>query len=319
MVDHALEPSRPSGRAERGRGGAQVHGQARRARLLQQPQRHERVVALVGARERAHAAIGEARRAYAESVGRLVHRDAGAGLDQARAHGGRIQGDGFVRFGRKGTQHGGASRAEHAGLLVGDGAERRAEVGLVVLLDAHDGGGQRRDDVGRVEPPSHPDLQHRHVHALAAEVVEAGGGEDLEVGGMGGDRARADEALGGAAHALDRGLERGRSHVAPAHRDALVDAHQVGRGVAAHHEARRAERGIGVGHDRSLPVGAGHEQRRERALGMLQFFAERPHRLQTELDAETDATRQVGGGAGAAAGGPGRHRGRDKRYYNSPA
>ena len=130
----------------------------------------------------------------------------------------------------------------------------------MVLLDADDRGSERLGDVGRVEAAAHADLEHGHVHARAAEVVEGGGGEHLEVRGVGGDRARADQARGRATDAVDGGLERGGTDVPPPHRDALVDVDEMGRGVAPDGEARGAQGGVGVGHDRALSVGARDEQ-----------------------------------------------------------
>jgi len=125
---------------------------------------------------------------------------------------------------------------------------------------------------------------------------------------MGGDRSRPHEPGGRGADALDGLLEAGAADVAAADRDPLVDPHEVGRGVPPHGEARGAERGVGVGHDRSLAVGARHQEGGERALGMAQGRGERAHRLEAELDPEAGATRQVRGGAGAAGGSAARHR-----------
>ena len=91
LDDDALEPSRPLRPGQRGGGGAQVHGHARGPRFLQQAQRHERIVALMSAGERAHAVVREARGLNLEPVARRGRflLDGGAGLGGERAeHGG---------------------------------------------------------------------------------------------------------------------------------------------------------------------------------------------------------------------------------------
>jgi hypothetical protein len=75
------------------------------------------------------------------------------------------------------TDDGGPSGAEHAGLLGGDLAEGRSQELLVVEVDAHDRGSERLRDVRRVEPAPEPHLEHGHIDAPAAEMLEGGGGQ----------------------------------------------------------------------------------------------------------------------------------------------
>ena len=93
---------------QRGGGGAQVHGHARGPRFLQQAQRHERVVALMSAGERAHAVVREARSLNLEPVARLLHGHPLARAHEAGARRGRFLLDGGAGLGGERAEHGGA-------------------------------------------------------------------------------------------------------------------------------------------------------------------------------------------------------------------
>ena len=64
------------------------------------------------------------------------------------------------------------ARLDDAGLLDGDRFERGAQVLLVIEPDRRDGGDQRVEDVGRVEPAAEPDFADRDLDAGAAEQLE---------------------------------------------------------------------------------------------------------------------------------------------------
>ena len=127
----------------------------------------------------------------------------------------------------------------------------------MVEVDADDRGGDGLHDVGRVEPAAEARLEDGHVHALAAEVREGGGGRHLEEGRVRLEDPAADEPLGRVAHRAHRDREVAVGDLAPVHRDPLVHAHEVGGGVAAGAQARGAQRRVAVGRDRALAVRAG--------------------------------------------------------------
>ena len=249
-------------------------------------------------------------------LGLAGDRGAVSCVDEARSAGLRLALDGAPGRAGHRAQDRRTPRPEHAGFLAGDGGEAPAQEPLVVAGQAHDGRSQRLRDVGRVETPPHAHLEHGHVHSRAAEVVEGRGGQRLEVGGMRRDDAGGHEAFGGAADAAHRPVEGGVRDEPIVDGDPLVNAHEVGGGIAADAEARRPERGVDVGHDRPFAVGPGDEKRRVGAFGTSEGFGERPHRLEAELDAESDAGGEIGGGrpcAGArhpeeSSGGGGRRR-----------
>jgi hypothetical protein len=122
-------------------------------------------------------------------------------------------------------------------------------VAFVVARQRHDGRSQRILRVCGVESASHAHLEHRNLDARAAEMLERRRRQHLEVGRLLGNAAGAGQALGRLAHAT-HGASQGRVRdVAPIHRDPLVDADQVRRGVAPGPQATGAQRGVNVRRD----------------------------------------------------------------------
>jgi hypothetical protein len=301
----ALQPSRPP-RAGHGLGQpAEVDGETLRRRRLQQPDGDEQVVALVRAGQGPQARVATGRGREVDRVARTVagrrglpsargsDSRAAPGLDQPRAGLAGPLADGPPRLGRQPSDHGRAPRPHDPRLLPGDRGEGPAQVHLVVVVDADDGGGQGLRDVRGVEPAAEAHLEDGHLHALAPEVREGGGGEHLEEGGVGPEDAAANEALGRFAHGAHRDLEVVVGDLAAPHGDPLVDADEVRRGVAPGSQTRRAEHGVAVGGDRSLAVRARDEERRVRALGVAHLGDEGAHRPEAELDPEPHAPREV--------------------------
>ena len=144
---------------------------------------------------------------------------------------------------------------QDAGLLAGDGGERGAELVLVVERDGRDDGERRpRDDVGGVEAAAEAHLQDQRIGRMLGEGLKGGRRRDLEEGdgiaGVGALRARE--------HIDQLGLADGpRLAVGAGQLDALVEAHQMRRGVDVHALARRLQHGLEVGRGRALAVGAG--------------------------------------------------------------
>ena len=78
--------------------------------------------------------------------------------------------------GLRGADHG-AAGLDDAGLLGGDLGQGVAQHLGVVQADGGDGADRRVDDVGGVEPPAQPGLQHLEVHGSLLEVGEGQGGQ----------------------------------------------------------------------------------------------------------------------------------------------
>ena len=178
----------------------------------------------------------------------------------------------------------------------------------MVEVDADDRRGERLRHVGRVEPAAEPDLEHRDVDAPPPEVRERRGRQHLEEGGVSLEHAAAHERGRRVAHVAHRAREVALADGVAVHRDPLVDPDEVRRRVAPRAEPRRAQHRVAVGRDRALAVRAGDQQRGIRALGVAHLRHERTHRLEAELDPETDALGEVQ--PGDAVSGETDHRGR---------
>ena len=175
----------------------------------------------------------------------------------------------------------------------------------MVEVDADDRRRHGVRHVGGVEPAAEAHLDDGHVDARPAEVREGGGGQHLEEGGVRVEDAAAHEARRRVPHRPHRPREVAVRDRAAVDRDPLVDAHEVGRRVAAGAQARGAQDRVAVGRDRALAVRARDEQRRARALGVPHLGHERAHRLEPELHPEAHPLREVE--AGDAVGGEARH------------
>ena len=110
------------------------------------------------------------------------------------------------------------------------------------------------DDIGGIEAAAEAHLQDHRVGRVLGEGLEGGGRRDLEEGdgvaGVGALRARE--------HVDQLGLADGAClAVGAGQLDALVEAHQMRRGVDVHALARRLQHGLEVGDGRALAVGAG--------------------------------------------------------------
>ncbi len=118
--------------------------------------------------------------------------------------------------------------------------------------------GRLRDDVRRVGAPAEADFEQEHVRGRLREEEESGGGGDLEDG----DRGAAVHRL-----ATAQGLDEARlvdeaSAAEGAEADALVEAHEMRRGVDVHGEPGRFEDRAHEGDRRALAVRAGDVDRR---------------------------------------------------------
>ena len=163
-------------------------------------------------------------------------------------------------------------RALHdAGLLPGDAFELVAEKARMVVTDRRDGRQNGLDHVGAVEAAAHADLDDAELGRHAREGQERERGGDVEEG----DRRVAVGLL-----ALGQQLV---EHVVldqlAGDADALVEAHEMRRGIDVDAIARGFGHGAQIGNERALAVGAGDMDQRR------QFLFRRSKALQQPLDA----------------------------------
>ena len=143
------------------------------------------------------------------------------------------------------------------------------------MVDRHrrdDAGERLLDHVGGVEPAAEPDFEQQHVGGMAREQQEARRGLDLEHG----DRLAAVGALafgqrGGQLFVGDQTPPPG------ADAEALVEAHQMRRGVDVHAAAGRLQHRAHEGDGRAFAVGAGDMDDRRHAPLRMAERAEQRH------------------------------------------
>jgi len=180
---------------------------------------------------------------------------------------------------------GGPTPLEDPGLLAGDGAEGRAELAGVVEGDRGQDGQDRPDDVGRVEPAAHPDLQDHDPRAPAGEVEQAHRGGDLEEGrppvpvvGVGGVQGG-----DGGPDGVDQADQLGGGRLGAVDPEPLLQLVQVWRAEQAGHHARGRERRGEHRGGRALPLGPGDVDDPERFVGVAQAPEEPAHPAQAKL------------------------------------
>ena len=171
---------------------------------------------------------------------------------------------------------------EDRGLLVGDLLDGVAEEFQMIHRDRRDRAGDRLvDHVGRVEPAAETDFEQRDVGGRAREQQERRRGLDLEHG----DRLVAVGALAFAQHAGERFVADELAAARRADAKALVEAHEMRRGVDVNALARRLQHGAHEGDGRALAVGAGDmDDRRHLPLRMVELVEQAPHPVEREID-----------------------------------
>ena len=171
---------------------------------------------------------------------------------------------------------------EDAGLLGGDLADGVAE--MLGMIERHRGdhGRQRTlDHVGGVEPPAQADLEQQHVGRMAREQQEPRRGGDLEHR----DRRARVGALAFGQRIAELIVVDEPSLARAAEPEALVEAHQMRRGVDVHAQARRLQDRAHEGDGRALAVGAGDvDHRRQLPLRMAERVENAPHPIERKID-----------------------------------
>ena len=172
------------------------------------------------------------------------------------------------------------------GFLEGDLPERRAEMLLVVPGDRGDDRDERADDVGRVEPAAHPDLEDRDVDPALGELHERKGRQDLEVGRVIGEPAFGHQAVDHGLQLREPRQESRRRDRSPVDTDPLLDSGEVRRRIEPRPEPVRPRDPVQHGRDRAFAVRPGHVDGEEAVLRVAQGRAERRDVLEAELDPE---------------------------------
>ncbi len=182
-----------------------------------------------------------------------------------------------------------------AGLLPRDRREVRPQVVGVLPRDFGDHRHERRDDVGRVEPPSQSDFDHGDVHPPRREVGESDRGRGLE-------ETRVESLDVGAQERgpFGEGLLADRH---PVHLHALSHRDEMRRRVQPDLEPPGAQLGRGERASRALAVGARHMDRGEVPLRMAQHVQEPLGRPEAPLDTAPLSREEIA--AGVLEGQPG--------------
>ena len=126
----------------------------------------------------------------------------------------------------RGADHRNA-RLDDAGLLRRYRPQRFPQLGGMVVAYAGDAADLRLDDVGGVQAPAEPGLDHRQIRLLVGEVGEGDGGHRLEVGRLPPGARSLNHPPG------QTGKPDFRDHP-PVDRDSLPQGHQVRRRIQTH-------------------------------------------------------------------------------------
>ena len=168
------------------------------------------------------------------------------------------------------------------GFLAGDRRQAVTEKFRMIHADRRDDGSQRRiDHIGGIEPAPKADFEQQHVGGMLREQDECRRGFGLEDG---------DWRAGIGALAL---LQRFAQFIitgehaatATSKTNALIEPHEMGRGIDVNAQACGFQNRAQIGDRRSLAVGARDmDHRRQLAFGMTKRFQEPMHSLQAEID-----------------------------------
>ena len=165
------------------------------------------------------------------------------------------------------------------------GAQRVAEMLHMIERDRRQHAQLRAvDHVGRIEPAAEADLEQHHVGRRAREGEE---GRAVVI-----SKKVIGAAAVGALALLEQRQQRALVDQPAGEADALVEAHEMRRGVDVDAPARGLQHGAQIGDDRALAVGAGDmDDRRQAALRM----AERGEQPRDAVERQVDQLRMQRG------------------------
>ena len=150
-----------------------------------------------------------------------------------------------------------------------------AQNGHVVQVDAGDDRTIRVHDVDRVQPPAQAHLQNYRIQRGAAHQPKDGQGAEFEIG-------QADLAARGVHRGKSFG-QIGRRGRLPRQAAALLEMHQVRRGVNAGFVTGFEQDGFEHGAGRALAIGARHRDHRA-GKAQLQPIGHLAHPIQPHVD-----------------------------------
>ncbi len=221
-----------------------------------------------------------------EAAALLIGVEVLAPGEQRRADAVCLATDHLVRFLLLLRDHDGHAGTQNAGLLECDLCQRRSELLGVVERDRRDDRQLRPvDHVGRVEPAAEANLEQQHIGRILGEREKGRSRCDLELR----DVVGTVRCLGADQHVDQLILGDGvRLATRIGQLDALMEAHQVRRGVDVHARARRLQHRLEIGGDGSLAVGAGDVHARRKPLVRVAELRQQP------LDASERQIDQLG-------------------------
>ena len=155
-----------------------------------------------------------------------------------------------------------AAMPKDPSLLVGDGANGRAQPLSVVQRNVGHDGEQRVNDVGGVEPSAHTYFENGHIDLTLGKVEEGHGGQRLKVAGQLCQGQRLAFAAG--QHQLLRAIHHTEveprkirvGNLGAVHANALVGPHQVRRGVEPGAQTGGLQNGSERGRGGALAIGS---------------------------------------------------------------
>ena len=142
--------------------------------------------------------------------------------------------------------------------------------------------GQRPiDDIGGIEPSTHPHFEQEHIRAAACEQQEPGRRGDFEYG----DGCARIDAFTFGERLAELFVRSEPSFALGTEAKALVEAYQMRRGIDVHPQPCRLQDGAHEGDGRALAVGASDmDRRRQLALGMAEVRENAPHPIERKID-----------------------------------
>ena len=188
-------------------------------------------------------------------------------------------------FGRHITDDAGHARLEDAGLLSGDGGERRAKVFLVVESDGRDHADFRRTDIRGVKAAAEARLENRDVDLPFRKFQQRRGGDQLEES-RGVFRVFGADGLVVRAQAFGEGDHRGVGQRDAVDLEAFADGDEMRAGVEAGAAALRALDRFNHRGGRALAVGAGDMEAGLRLFRMTDAGGEKAHAVHAEARTE---------------------------------
>ncbi len=138
------------------------------------------------------------------------------------------------------------------------------------------------DHIRRVEAAAQPHFEQQRVGGMASEQQKGGGGLDFEDG----DRRCAVPALAEFERLGELAVADQHAAAGAAEPEALIDAHEIGRGVDVHALAGGLEHRAHERNRRAFAVRPGDmDDRRQSILGIVERGEHAPHAIEREIDA----------------------------------